>query len=174
MKIIIVNGSSGVGKDEFANLFKKNYQNKCYNWSTIDKVKKISKNNFGWNGDKTDEARKFLSEIKRIWTEFNNGPFIHMKKKILKHHSNLEKNHKTNIVYFIHCREPLEIKKFQNEFGDRCITLLVKRNNIEIPDNESDKNVEDFIYDYIIENDGDKKDLEEKAIKFIKKIKASN
>jgi len=83
---------------------------------------------------------------------------------ILKHHSNLEKNHKTNIVYFIHCREPLEIKKFQNEFGD----------NIEIPDNDSDNNVEDFIYDYIIENDGDKKDLEEKAIKFIKKIKASN
>jgi len=76
MKIIIVNGSSGVGKDEFANLFKKNYQYKCYNWSTIDKVKKISEHNFGWNGDKTDEARKFLSEIKRIWTEFNNGPFI--------------------------------------------------------------------------------------------------
>ena len=173
MKIIIINGVATSGKDEFANLFKKNYEHKCYNWSTIDKVKKISENNFNWKGEKTDEARKFLSEMKRIWSEYNNGPFINIKKKIIKHNSNLEKKHKKNTIYFIHCREPHEIDKFKSEFGDKCITLLVKRKDIDIPDNESDKNVDKYNYDYIIDNDGDKKDLEELAIDFIKKIKAS-
>ena len=60
MKVIIVNGSSRVGKDQFANFFKKHYEYKCVNWSTIDKVKKVSKRNFGWNGKKTDEESQIL------------------------------------------------------------------------------------------------------------------
>ena len=113
MKVIIVNGSSSTGKDNFVNYFKKHYgKNKCVNWSTIDKVKKISKRNFGWNGKKTDEARKFLSEIKRLWIEYNNGTFEDMVAKISKHYSKLNESEKCDFIYFIHCREPYEIQKF--------------------------------------------------------------
>jgi glutamyl-tRNA reductase len=167
MKVIIVNGSARSGKDQFANYVKKHYDHKCLNWSTIDKVKKISKRNFGWNGKKTDQARKFLSEIKRIWSEYNNGPFEDMIKKISTHSSKSEENE--NTIYFIHCREPQEIQKFVDKYKDNCITLLIKREDREVPDNLADKNVNNFKYDYIIKNNGNKKDLETESNKFIEK-----
>ena len=171
MKIVIVNGAAKVGKDQFANFFKKHYKYKSVNWSTIDKVKKISKRNFGWNGKKTDEARKLLSEMKRIWSEFNNGPFEDMVQKISKYNSGLKKVDKENIIYFIHCREPHEIQKFVDKYGDKCITMLLNKEDREVPNNESDKNVANFKYDYYIDNNGNKKDLEKQVKDFIEKLK---
>jgi len=171
MKIIILNGSSRVGKDQFANYFKKHYKYKCVNWSTIDKVKKVSRRNFGWNGKKTDEARLFLSELKRIWTEFNDGPFEDMINKIDNHYTKLEKKDKQKVIYFIHCREPREIQKFVDKYNDKCITVLLKREDRDVPNNESDKNVANFNYDFIINNVGDKKQLEKEALDFLSKIK---
>lgn len=169
MRIIIINGSASTGKDNFVNYFKKHYNFKCFNWSTIDKVKKVSKRNFGWNGKKTEDARLFLSEIKRVWSEFNNGPFEDMVNKISKSYEKLEKNDKENVVYFIHCREPQEIQKFVDKYKDKCITILLKRDDRDVPNNDSDKNVSNFNYNYLIENSGNKKDLEKEAIKFLKK-----
>ena len=174
MKIIIVNGSNNSGKDQFANFFKKHYEYKSVNWSTIDKVKKISKRNFGWNGKKTDEARKFLSEIKRVWSEFNNGPFEDMVNKISKYNANLPKSERQNIVYFIHCREPHEIQKFVDKYGKKCITVLLKREDREVANNDSDKNVANYEYDFYIDNNGDKKELEKQVIEFIETIKKAS
>lgn len=167
MKIIILNGSAQSGKDNFALYVKKHYDYKCMNWSTIDKVKKIAKRNFGWDGKKTEPARKFLSEMKRIWGEYNNGPFEDMVKKISDFNSKLNNKDRKNIIYFIHCREPYEIQKFVDKYGKKCITLLLKREDRTVPDNLSDKNVDNFNYDCIIKNNGNKKDLEKEAIKFI-------
>ena len=173
MKVIIINGSAQTGKDQFANFFNKHYDYKSVNWSTIDKVKKISKRNFGWNGKKTDEARRFLSEMKRIWSEFNNGPFEDMVQKISKYNSNLPKSERQNIVYFIHCREPHEIQKFVDKYGNKCLTVLLNREDREVPNNDSDKNVANYEYDFYIDNDGDKKKLEKQVLEFIETIKAS-
>jgi len=168
MKVIIINGSARSGKDKFVNFFKKNYEHKCVNWSTIDEVKQISIEKFGWNGKKSDKARLFLSEMKRIWTEFNNGPFLNMVNDISEH---LGYQADKDVIYFIHCREPQEIQKFVNQYGDDCITILLERHDRRIPDNNSDKNVKNYKYDYVINNNGVKKDLEKEAIEFIKKIK---
>lgn len=170
MKVIVVNGSARTGKDNFVNYFKKHYDFKCFNWSTIDKVKKVSKRNFGWNGKKTEDARLFLSEIKMVWSEFNNGPFEDVVNKISKSYEKLEKNDKENVVYFIHCREPQEIQKFVDKYKDKCITILLKRCDRDVPNNDSDKNVSNFNYNYLIENSGNKKDLEKEALNFLKKI----
>jgi len=169
MKIIVINGSARSGKDQFANFIKK-YHKKCVNWSTIDKVKKVSKRNFDWDGKKTDDARKFLSEMKRIWSEYNNGPFNDVVEKIDKHNKKLDKKEKKDFIYFIHCREPHEIQKFLDKYGNECLTLLLRRDDREVPDNYSDKNVDNFDYNYVIENKGNKKDLEQEAVKFLKKI----
>ena len=171
MKVVIVNGAASTGKTNFAGFFKKHYKYKCINWSTIDKIKKLSKRHFNWDGKKTDEARKFLSEIKRIWGEYNNGPFNDIVKKISDHYSKLDKKDKKNFIYFIDCREPYEIQKFVDKYKKNCITILLKREDREVPDNLADKNVANFNYDYIIDNNGIKKDLEKEAIKFIEKIK---
>lgn len=173
MKVIIINGSAKSGKDQFVKYFTKHYIHMCINLSTIDKVKKISKKYFGWNGKKTDDARKFLSDIKKIWTEYNNGPFNDVVKKIFNNNSKLSKSEQKYIVYFIHCREPEEIQKFKEKYNNDCITLLLKKDDIDIPNNSSDINVNNYNYDFIIDNNENKKELENKSIEFIKKIKTS-
>jgi dephospho-CoA kinase len=173
MKIVILNGSNQSGKDQFANFFKKHYKYESVNWSTIDKVKKISKRNFGWDGKKTEEARLLLSEMKRIWSEFNNGPFKDMVQKISKYNSNLPKYDRQNIVYFIHCREPHEIQKFVDKYDKNCLTVLLKKDDREVANNYSDKNVANYKYDFYIDNNGDKKELENQVIKFIEVITQS-
>jgi dephospho-CoA kinase len=172
MRIIILNGSAHRGKDQFVNFFKKHYKFTCINWSTIDKVKEISKKYFGWDGKKTDESRKFLSDIKKIWSEYNNGPFNTIIKQISRYNRNHKKD-KEYTVYFIHCREPYEIQKFVDKYGKKCITVLLIRDDREVPNNDSDKNVANYKYDYIINNNGNIKDLENESIKFVKIIKKS-
>lgn len=170
MKIIILNGSGKVGKDKFSEFCMKYHKNSI-NWSTVDKIKKIAKSNFGWDGEKTDDARKFLSEMKRIWTEYNDGPFLNIVNKISKHQSKLNDYDRDDFIYFIHCREPQEIQKFVNKYEDKCITVLIKRDDRDVPDNDSDKNVDNFHYDYIIDNNGTINDLEKTSIDFLNKIK---
>lgn len=175
MQIIIINGSNNSGKDAFANFFIKHYENKCLNISTIDKVKDLSKKYFGWDGKKTEEARKFLSEMKRIWSEFNNGPFLDMVEQIKENQSKLDKKDKNGMIYFIHCREPKEIQKFKDEYGDKCLTLLLKREvrneKKAIANNDSDMNVENYEYDKVVHNNGNKMDLELEAVKFVEEIR---
>lgn len=178
MYVIVVNGSNQSGKDQFVEFFGKHYEFKSLNWSTIDKVKELASKNFGWNGKKTEEARKFLSEMKRIWSEFNNGPFIYMTKKIKSHYSKLSKKDKYTIIYFIHCREPQEIEKFKNKYKEKCITVLIKRDirteKNKIANNLSDMNVDNYSYDKIIMNTGNKMDLELESIKFVEEIRSQN
>ena len=54
-------------------------------------------------------------------------------------------------IMFIHIREPEEIKKVVDKFS--CKTLLIKRDGTQkIISNDSDKNVENYSYDYVINN----------------------
>lgn len=167
MMIIILNGSNSTGKDNFANFFIKHYEFKATNMSTIDRIKEIAIKYFGWNGRKTDEARRFLAEMKRIWAEYNNGPFLYMTKKIKEHYSKLNKKDKKNFIYFIHCREPEEIQKFKDKYKDKCLTILLKRDDRVVANNDADKNVANYNYDRIIINDGSKINLELDAVKFV-------
>jgi len=161
----MINGVALSGKDLFVDLFIKNYKHKCYNWSTVDDVKSISMKSFGWDGKKTDKSRTFLSELKKLWTDFNNGPFNSMVDKIDE-----SKKISKKIVYFIHCREPKEIQKFVDRYGEKCVTLLIERDGLEIPSNNSDQSVLNFDYNYTIKNNGTVPELEENVIKFIEKL----
>lgn len=171
MYVIIVNGAAKNGKDNFVKFFINNYDFKAVNWSTIDKVKEIAKKNFGWDNKKTNEARKFLSEIKRVWGEYNNGPFNYMTNKIDNHFKKLNKKNKNNIIYFIHCREPYEIQKFKDKYKENCLTILLKRDDREVPDNDADRNVNNYNYDKIIQNNGNKIDFQLEAIKYVEEFK---
>lgn len=73
-------------------------------------------------------------------------------------------------ILFIHIREPEEIKKVVDAFGGKVFTLLIKRSGLEnISSNNSDALVDNYPYDYIIEN-CTLEDLEYQAQQFINNI----
>ena len=141
-QIVIINGTGGSGKDTFVE-FCSNY-GKVMNFSSVDKVKEIAQA-IGWDGKKTEKARKFLSDLKRLTTEFNDMSFNSIKDAVAKfQNSDYE-------ILFIHIREPEEIERAANTFNAK--TLLVKRIGLtNISSNYSDANVEKYEYDFIIEN----------------------
>lgn len=140
--VIIINGYGGSGKDTFVELVSK--YNKVYNFSSVDKVKEIAKI-IGWNGEKDEKSRKFLSDLKKLTTDYNDMAFNSIKKAVN------DFNLSDKEIMFIHIREPEEIKRAVKEFNAK--TLLIKRNDIaKITSNYSDASVENYDYDYVIIN----------------------
>ena len=159
-EIVVINGTGGSGKDTFVEFCMK--YAKVKNFSSIDKVKEIA-TLIGWNGKKREKDRKFLSDLKKLTTEYNNMPFNSIKDAID------EFNNSDNEILFIHIREPEEIKKVVDAFGAK--TLLVKRVGLaNIESNYSDANVENYPYDYVIENNTLER-LDNSALNFVKKVK---
>ena len=153
--IVIINGTGGSGKDTFVSFVSK--YNKVYNFSSIDKVKEIAKE-IGWDGGKTEKDRKFLSDLKKLTTEYNDMAFNSIKDAVNKFNNTNEE------IMFIHIREPEEIQRAKDVFNAK--TLLIKREGLDlIKSNFSDANVENYDYDYIINNTTLEK-LEEEAKNF--------
>lgn len=156
-QIIIINGTGGSGKDTFVDFVSQYIP--VYNFSSIDLIKEVGslqiyKNvkglewlaEYGWQGQKTEKDRKFLSSLKSAWEEYNNLPMIATEKAV-DTFMNSEKE-----IMFIHIREPKNIEETIKTLGG-VSTLLIKRANYEnICSNESDKNVDNYTYDYIIYN----------------------
>lgn len=179
IKIILINGKPGSGKDTFIDRFKEvviestgtstlDEREIVYNTSTIDYVKDIARQ-LGWGGQKTPEARRLLSKLKDCWSEYNDGPF----KQIVEYVSKIEKYHPANYGYvfiFVHVRELAEIKKLKEHYGERAETLLIygREENLNGITNSADANVNMNMNDYrhIINNAGTLEELKEQAKAF--------
>lgn len=157
--IVIINGTGGSGKDTFVQMVSK-YAD-VYNFSSIDKVKEIARQ-IGWTGGKDEKDRKFLSDLKKLTTEYNDMSFNSIKVAVA---SFLESSLQ---IMFIHIREPEEIKRAVLSFNAK--TLLIKRVGLKnIQSNYSDANVENYDYDFVITNDT-LEDLEMSAKKFVEQL----
>lgn len=151
--VYIINGHPNSGKSYFAR--------KCVEmmgdenakiFSTVDTTKWIAKS-LGWNGTKTDKDRWFLSELKRLTKEWKDFPFQEAKKKIDDYNFQwkiLGKDLRKTAV-FIMSREPDEIARFENELGAKSIFLMSPNEDTNFS-NDSDANVANHDYDYIIAN----------------------
>ena len=86
------------------------------------------------DGGKSEKDRKFLSDLKRLTTNYNDFSFESIKDAVYQfENSNKE-------ILFIHIREPEEIERAANAFSAK--TLLIKRVGLEnIITNYSDANV---------------------------------
>ena len=161
-KLVIINGSGGVGKDTFIDLCDKWV--KTYRVSSVDKVKEAAKI-LGWNGQKMENDRKFLSDLKLLSTEYCDHSYEYIKQCV----TNFIENEFESNVMFMHIREPREIQKVKEVFD--CYTILITNNNVsKISSNMADDNVENFKYDFVICNDGSLDDLKQEAIDFLFKI----
>lgn len=158
-KIFIQNSVGGSGKDTWAGLVGKYIP--TYKYSIVDLPKEAAKV-LGWDGGKTEKDRKFLSDIMDLSTEYNDSPFQDVVSVVIDFKNNLIEDE----VLFIDMRDPKDIARAVETFGAK--TILMRNPNVEkIESNHADANVENYEYDYIIENDGSLGDLESVAKDFV-------
>lgn len=164
-KIFITNGSGASGKDTVATIIGKYFP--IMKYSSIDGVKELAKN-MGWTGSKTERDRKFLSDLKKILIDYNDFPCKDVSDTI----EDFLQDFCPKQICIIDIREPEEIDKIKNKYKDcDIVTILVKSNRVNpIISNESDKYVNEYNYDYIIENNGTLEDLEDAVILLLKDL----
>ena len=173
VKVVVVNGRPGVGKSEFERLCKEQcnlfnhvvgFSNGRRLWiditSTVDFVKEIA-TMCGWDGTKTLENRKFLSDLKDLLTKWDDVPY-----KVIEHRAKTLPG-ESDWIMFVDCREPAEIQKIKERLN--ATTVIIRRESVEGNEtsNHADANVFNYEYDLTIENNSDIIDLEKKAKDFI-------
>ena len=171
MKVVIINGIGGSGKDTFVEFCRDLLKNEnsvsyCINISTVDYVKEIA-GYCGWNGEKDPASRKFLSDLKKAMTEWRDLPMMDVKGRLNRFSQITKWNMAQEAVAFVHCREPEEIARLVNELN--ATTLLIRRESAENVKqiNDSDNNVLNYSYDYVVRNEGTLDDLKESARVFL-------
>lgn len=160
-KIVIINGTGGAGKDTFVTFCSE--IEKVLNISTVDRVKEAAKILVGWNGEKDEISRKLLVDLKKLSIDYNDAPT----KYVLEMAEQFKKSE--NNLMFIHIREIDEIEKTKKLLNAK--TLLITNPRVKlITSNNSDGKVNEYTYDYYIENDKTLEDLKNKAIDFVNKL----
>ena len=175
MKIIVINGQGGSGKDTFVGYCGWEDEG-IYNFSMIDGIKTIAES-LGWLGGKELKDRKFLSDLKDLAAEYNDFPFRNTISKI----KNTIYNHRRyaydydydlehELIFFIHARELEDIDRWIYDYGARA--LVIRRPEVEGSfGNHADDNVFEVDYDYEVWNTGSLYQLKEAAENFITKIR---
>lgn len=158
--VIVINGVGASGKDTFCNIIAEKY--KVKNVSSIDPIKEIAKS-AGWNGEKTPESRKLLSELKRVFTEYNELPNNYIVEQYNDFMTSDEE------IMFVHIRECAEIEKFKKSISNNCKTLLVHRPGNDSWGNSSDDDVGNMTYDFYYENNKKMEEMPEDVIEFFEK-----
>ena len=162
VKVVVVNGRPGVGKTEFERLCAErcNLSNRMDGFvpgcslrvditSTVDFIKEVARF-CGWDGVKTLENRKFLSDLKDLLTDWNDVPY----KMIVEHIKSLPVSQ--DWLVFVDCREPIEIQKLKERLN--ATTVIIRREEVENDEvsNHADAEVFSYDYDLTIFNNSDK------------------
>ncbi len=160
---IVINGMGGAGKDTLCEIAAKSFA--TVNVSTIDPIKKIAAEN-GWTGEKTPKARRFLAELKRVFSEYNDLPTEYVIKKYAEFLNGDAE------IFFVHIREGEQIAHFiekASPLGGRIKTLLIRSKRCaENYGNSSDDDVEFYDYDKVYQNDLPIEEAETDFIDFLK------
>ena len=161
--VIVINGKGGVGKDTLCESITAEY--KILNVSAITPIKEIAQE-YGWQGEKDEKARRFLSELKRAFTNYNDLPTRYLLKQYQAFLNSDDR------IMFVHIREGEEIRKFVEAVDGKCITLLIYNDtmNQQVYGNESDDCVEQYEYDYKFDNSAPLKQSKEAFLTYIGEI----
>ena len=146
---IVINGSGGVGKDTLCRIAEKGFRVK--NISSVTPIKELARI-CGWQGEKTDRARKFLADLKQLTADFIDYPTNWLREQYEQFlQSDAE-------ILFVHIREPKEIDKFVRVTGGKAKTLLIRGGARMAAragkyGNSADDDVEQYQYDFYFNND---------------------
>lgn len=174
LKVFIINGSGGSGKDTFCNYIKQLASEKdrfCHVESiyTSTPAKQWAKK-MGWDGSKLPCDRRFLCNLKDMLDYWNNATYNHIKDYFSSYYVTQFYHCYNKSILFIHAREEKDIVWIKNyclNKGIPCKSILIKRPNTTKKGNHADDNVEQYInYDYTILNKGTLEDFKKKAQDF--------
>lgn len=155
--VIILNGKPRSGKDTFAEYLNKITRVEKY--SIVDKVKEIAAQ-CGWDGSKEERDRKFLCDVKIMTELYNDMPFRSVVEKVRKFNEDDSKE-----ILLIDMREPRDIARAKRELG--AYAIFIDNDRVpEIKSNVADGTINNFNYDYRIDNNGTLEDLEKEVQKF--------
>ena len=162
--VIIINGRARAGKDKFITYVSR--YTSVINYSSVENLKAISTLHFGYNDKcKSDKDRKFLSDFKKLVTDYCDYPL----KCILNKYKEFLKSDAE--IMFIHCREAKEIDKIKNAIDSADVyTLCIYADRPDMPkveNNSSDLDVYNYNYDFSIDNNGTKSEFRANAAKFV-------
>ena len=169
--IFLVSGKAGSGKSTFAELLADQLDNSLI-INYADLVKYIAKTYYNWNGEKDESGRALLQEIgtERGRKHVNEDIWITMTANIISILSN-----KYNNFIIADCRFPNEIDYRYSKKYD-VYSIRIERpnykNNLTEQQNlhESETALDDYNFDYIVENSGTLDDLHDTAIAILEDI----
>lgn len=150
--IFIVNGKPRAGKDTFAQIL--NEYMDVYKYSSVTKVKEIAKQ-CGWTGAKEERDRKFLHELKMLTSAYSDMSYNDVIEEIDK----FKKGELDADIFIVDVREPEDIDRLVK--ATKAFTIFIENNRVpSITSNAADANVENYRYDFIIQNNGTLEDFE--------------
>ena len=157
--IFIVNGKPRAGKDTFAQIL--NEYMDVYKYSSVTKVKEIAKQ-CGWTGAKEEKDRKFLHELKMLTSAYSDMSYNDVLEEIDK----FKKGELDADIFVVDVREPEEIDRLVK--ATKAFTIFIENNRVpSITSNAADANVENYKYDFVIQNNGTLSDFEDNIKLFI-------
>ena len=159
--VLVINGRGGVGKDTLCDVAATRYR--VRNISSITPIKALARQ-CGWQGEKTDRARRFLAELKAACSAYNDYPTAWILEEYRAFLLSDEE------ILFVHIRESEEIKKFVSATEGKAKALLIRaeaRLGAHVYGNASDDGVEDYPYDYRFENDASREVAAEAFLAFL-------
>lgn len=169
-QVVVLNGAGGVGKDTLIRALREVYPAKHI--SSITPIKRLART-IGWNEKKTLRDRKFLADLKRLTTEYNNYSEQWLRREVIKFVN--PDRQSGNIMdesdlLFIDIREPEMIESFKQNIFPSAITLLITRPRIDgqTYGNHADDDVANYMYDLVYNND---KPLEEAGPDFVQFVR---
>ena len=178
IKIILVSGKARSGKGEFSRILKESLETKGEKvvQTLFAKYIKQYAIELGWDGITKDEYwRNFLQKIGTELIQYDlNMKTFHPNRisediQILSHFG---------VNYFIidDCRFRREVYFMKAMFPDDVITVRVESNNSRSDLNQeqlkhqSEIDLDEFKFDWLVDNSGTLKDLNKKVDKFIKQL----
>ena len=169
MKIYIIAGKAGSGKDTLALILKEKLNGKTIIISYASYLKIYAKNVLGWDGDSSTKPRTFLQELGDIVKDIDPNFLVNRVLEDIEVYSHYFDNIIISDARFIP-----EIKTVEDKFG--AVKILIHGRDNNLSDTEKKHNTETSLdgfddFDYVIDNSGTLDDLKNKADEILEALK---
>ena len=158
MKIILVSGQAGAGKDTFFELAETIVSARRIAFA--DELKEIAEENFNWDKEKDKAGRQLLIDIGRTARNYNENFWVNKvinKIKTILYYPYLIAL--TDYIVVTDWRYQNEYERMKDAFGkDNVISLRIERESFQstlTPEQKKDQSevdLENFPFDFVIEN----------------------